>query len=304
MYIGNLGDFFYKNRCWLVNQPKITKENKYHYMVIGGKIFKLNIYSGELFEIKKSNNNSLNPNTLKSKNSNKNEINTKGKNSTDINFYNKNNKEKKISTSEDKNIIESFLEKKIKNKIFPKKRSTSLNLNSNFSLTSRNLYKKKDNILNIYLNKNFAFKGIKKRNKNLKSLGKNSNFTFDINFNNILVSKSSNYNSLNNKKTLDYDNENDNIFIEEDIWEINKQDNEITKRVKNRIFKDKMFKIFQKKYKFYQENKNSLLNIPKLKLDTAQHFYIDKKNCTIKKLYFNKTARNINRINFENKVGY
>ena len=60
-----------------------------------------------------------------------------------------------------------------------------------------------------------------------------------------------------------------------------------------------MFKIFQKKYNFFQENKNSLINVPKLKLDTAKNFYIDKKNSIIKKIYLNKTERNRNKINFE-----
>ena len=305
MYIGNLGDFFYKNRCWLINQPKITKENKYNFLKIGGKIFKLNIYTGELFEINKDNNKNKNENTLKTKKNNKIDIHIKGKNSININFYNKNNKEKNISSSKDKDIIKQFFEKKIKNKTFAKKRTKSLNINSYFSLTTRNFYKKKDNILNKYLNKNFAFKGIKKRNKNRNSLGKNNNFTFDIN-NNKLEIKSSNYNSLNNKKSLDSDNDNDtdNIFIQEDICEIKKQDNEIIKKVKNRMYKDKMFKIFQKKYNFFQENKNSLINIPKLKLDTAQNFYVDKKNSLIKKLYFYKTTRNRSKNNFNNKTFY
>ena len=300
MYIGNLGDFFYRNRYWLINQPKITKENKYHYMRIGGKIFKLNIYTGELFEVNKNNNKNLILNTLKTKMSNKDEIITKEKNNTNINVYNKNNKEKKISSSKDKNIIEPYLEKKIKNKIFDKKRTKSLNINSNFSLTTRNFYKKKDNILNIYLNKNFASKGIKKINKKRNILDKNNYFTFDIN-NNKFTNKFSNYNSLNNKKLLEFDNDNDidNIFIQEDICEIKKQDNEIIKKVKNQLFKDRMFKIFQKKYNFFQENKNSVINIPKLKLDTAQHFHINIKNSIIKK-FLNKTARNRNKINFEN----
>ena len=301
MYIGNLGDFFYKNRCWLINQPKITKENKYNFIRIGGKIFKLNIYTGELFELNKPNNKNINPISLKTKISNRDEIITKEKNNTNINFYNnKNNKEKKTSSSKGKNIIEPFL-KKIKNKILSKKRTKSLNINSNFSLTTRNFYKKKDNVLNIYLNKNFAFKGIQKRNKTRNSLGRNNNFTFDLINNNKLTNKSSNYYSLNNKKSMDYDNDDDtdDVFIQEDICEIKNEDNEIIKQVKNQIFKDRMFKIFQKKYNFFQENKNSLINVPKLKLDTAKNFYIDKKNSIIKKIYLNKTERNRNKINFE-----
>ena len=65
-----------------------------------------------------------------------------------------------------------------------------------------------------------------------------------------------------------------------------------------------MFKIFQKKYNFFQENKkskNSLINIPKLKLDIEKHFNIDKKNSIIKKLCLNRMERNRNKINLEIK---
>ena len=108
---------------------------------------------------------------------------------------------------------------------------------------------------------------------------------------------------------MDYDNENDidNIFVQDDICEIKKEDNELVKKFKNRKFKDKMFKIFQKKYNFFQENKNSLKlfdNIPKLKLDITKYFHIDKKNSIFKKLYLNETERNRNKINFENKNFY
>ena len=51
MYFGTLSDFFYKGKNWLINQPRITKEKSFQYIKLGGKIFKLNIYTGVLYEI-------------------------------------------------------------------------------------------------------------------------------------------------------------------------------------------------------------------------------------------------------------
>ena len=290
MYVGNVRDFFYKSRFWLENQPKITKENKFQYMKLGGKLFKLNIFTGELFETNKSYNKVIYENKLKSKRSNKDESlkrNKKILTISNINIYKNNKKEIKIPLKE-KNILNKLKEKKTINKLSTK-RNKSSNINTNFSLASRSYKNNSDLILNIYLNKKYIYQGIdkiRKRNNNTKF--EKHNF---LTFNNINKKEfrtlSYNYPKLKVKKVVEdnNDSDSDNFFIHEDVCEIKKEDNGITTSVKNRIFKDKMFKKLQKKYNFFKDNKISLFNIPKLKLDTAQHIFVDKKESFIKKLY-------------------
>ena len=58
MYIGNLSDFFYKNKSWLLNQPKFSVEsNKKNntIMKIGKKYYNLNSVTGKLELIKTNN---------------------------------------------------------------------------------------------------------------------------------------------------------------------------------------------------------------------------------------------------------
>ena len=292
MYIGNLGDFFTKGKNWLINQPKITIENKYQFLRMGGKIFKLYLYSGVLYEI---NNN---------KNQLQNKLNTKQSNNIEnVNNNNniiKNKKKNKIFLSNEKYIFNQSLDKKRK-KDLNNKRNKSSNIKSNFSLTSRNFNKKKiDKSFNQYLNKKFALKGIiNKRNKSKNEIEKINYLTFDINNKSKLKNTLHNFPSLNIKKSINSDNESDNIFIQDDIYEVKKDDNKIIEKVKEQIFKAQMFKILQKKYNFYKEDKNSFIKIPKLRLDIAQNIYINKRNSILKKLYLNKTDRNktINRFN-------
>lgn len=59
MYIGNLSDFFYKNKSWLSTQPKfyVESNNKSNNILkIGGKYFNFNSITGKLELIKTANN--------------------------------------------------------------------------------------------------------------------------------------------------------------------------------------------------------------------------------------------------------
>ena len=305
MYIGSLGDFFSKGKCWLINQPRITKENKYHFIIMGGKIFKLDIYTGVLYEMNKNNSKNLYERALNSKGNNKTQNNINNNNfiNANINPSKKKQNGKKIISPKIKNILGQSLEKFENNKLY-KKRNKSSNIKNNFSLTTRNYYKRKqDRSVNIYLNNKYIFNKIKKRNLNNKNTFEKNNFlTFDLNNQKRIRSKSHIYPTLTFRKSLENDNDSDN-FIQEDICEIKKEDNGIITKVKNQIFKDKIFKILQKKYNFFKEDKNSIINIPKLKLDTARNLYVDKKNSVIEKI-LNRTARAKYTFFSENKKSY
>lgn len=305
MYIGSLGDFFSKGKCWLINQPRITKENKYHFIIMGGKIFKLDIYTGVLYEMNKNNSKNLYERALNSKGNNKTQNNINNNNfiNANINPSKKKQNGKKIISPKIKNILGQSLEKFENNKLY-KKRNKSSNIKNNFSLTIRNYYKRKqDRSVNIYLNNKYIFNKIKKRNLNNKNTFEKNNFlTFDLNNQKRIRSKSHIYPTLTFRKSLENDNDSDN-FIQEDICEIKKEDNGIITKVKNQIFKDKIFKILQKKYNFFKEDKNSIINIPKLKLDTARNLYVDKKNSVIEKI-LNRTARAKYTFFSENKKSY
>lgn len=302
MYFGNLSDFFYKGKTWLINQPRITKDKTFQMIKIGGKIFKLNVYTGVLYEINKNNNQII---IEKAKTNNiKNNIKIK-KSNTNIKLYIKNKKEKKIYSSTEKNISNKSSDKKLEKNINTERNKNS-NINNNFSLLSKNVYKNKnDKTFNLYLTNKYKLINNQKC-KNINNIEKYSFKTYATNNKKRLRSKSYNYPILNIKKTIDFDNNFDNIFIQDDICEIKKDDNRLITKVKNQIFKDKMFTILQKKYNFYGEKKNPLLNIPKLKLNDAQKIYIDNKNTIIKKLFFNKnkTFRNKSKTLFENKTCY
>ena len=311
MYIGNLGDFFYKDKYWLLNQPKITKENKFQFIKTGGKIFKLNIYTGVLYEMKINTNKHLYKSSLSSIKNIKTQNIKKCKGSTkniniNIKSLNKNKNEKNIISPKIKNRLNRTLEKKEKNKLNIK-RNKSSNTNTNFSLTSRNYYNNKtEKLYNLYLNKKYIFNKIKKRNENRNNLEKNNFFTLDVNNNKRTRNKFYNFPPLNIKKTFDYEKNNDidsDEFFQEDICEIKKEDNRIITQVKNQLFKDKMFNILQKKYNFYKEDKNSIINIPKLNLDSARIFYVNKRKSPIKKL-LSKTTRNKFKIFYKNKTSY
>ena len=272
---------------------------------MGGKIFKLDIYTGVLYEMNKNNNKNLYERELNSKGNNKTQNNINNNNfiNANINAYKKKQNGKKIISPKIKNILGQSLEKFENNKLY-KKRNKSSNIKNNFSLTTRNYYKRKqDRSVNIYLNNKYIFNKIKKRNLNNKNTFEKNNFlTFDLNNQKRIRSKSHIYPTLTFRKSLENDNDSDN-FIQEDICEIKKEDNGIITKVKNQIFKDKIFKILQKKYNFFKEDKNSIINIPKLKLDTARNLYVDKKNSVIEKI-LNRTARAKYTFFSENKKSY
>ena len=249
----------------------------------------------------KNNNKNLYERELVLKRDNKtlNNINIKNKKDNTKSHNNKKQNDKKIISSRIKNI---FDEKNEKNKFY-KKRNKSSNAKNYFSLTTRNYYKNKpDKSVNIYLNNKYIFNKIKKRNGNKNAFEKNNFFIFDLNNQKRIRSKTHIFPNLNSKKSLNSDNDNDSDnFIQEDICEIKKEDNGIITKVKNQIFKDKIYKILQKKYNFFKEDKNSIINIPKLRLDTARNLYVDKKNCVIRKI-LNRTAKIKHTIFSENKT--
>jgi hypothetical protein len=72
MYIGNLSDFFYKNKSWLSTQPKfyVESNNKSNNILkIGGKYFNFNSITGKL-ELIKTDNNTNKKQTLLNNNNN------------------------------------------------------------------------------------------------------------------------------------------------------------------------------------------------------------------------------------------
>ena len=72
MYIGNLSDFFYKNKSWLSTQPKfyVESNNKSNNILkIGGKYFNFNSITGK-FELIKTDNNTNKKQTLLNNNNN------------------------------------------------------------------------------------------------------------------------------------------------------------------------------------------------------------------------------------------
>ena len=52
MYFGNVSDFFYKNKGWLVKQPKITLEDNNNVIKIGKQYYSLNVSTGKFSLIK------------------------------------------------------------------------------------------------------------------------------------------------------------------------------------------------------------------------------------------------------------
>ena len=52
MYFGNVSDFFYKNKGWLVKQPKITLEDNNNVIKIGKQYYFLNVSTGKFSLIK------------------------------------------------------------------------------------------------------------------------------------------------------------------------------------------------------------------------------------------------------------
>ena len=53
-----------------------------------------------------------------------------------------------------------------------------------------------------------------------------------------------------------------------------------------------MFKMLQKKYNFYKGDNHKCLQIPKLRLDTAQNIVINKKKSILRMLNLNKITTN------------
>ena len=308
MYLGNVSDFFYKNKLWLVNQPKITNENKYHYFEIGGKIFQLDIFYGFINEIDKNDKTYIFRKSLKAKRSNTHgnlKIDTiKTNKYKNLKFYIKNKKEKDINFSKSNKIIDKSSEKNKKAQSFKKYKSS--NINHNFTLSRQYFFRNENTnkeFANLYLNKKYLLTlDVKKYIKNKNNFKKNNFLTLDNNqVSHKIRRESIPFFNINNKETIHSNDDQDNIFINEDMCTIEKGDNGLVKSVKDEIFKDRMFKILQKKYNFYNDNTNNSLNIPKLNLRTAEKIHFEKKLSGIQKLYINKTAREKNKILMEFK---
>ena len=292
MYVGFLSDFFYKGKSWITNQPKITNHKKYHFILMGGKIFKLDICSGRFSEL---NNKSFNvKNALKEKNINDDIKNKKDKINIKLSL-NKTNK-KIISPKTNKRSNQSLyskIQKNLSDKRSKSSKSSNNNKKLNFSFSPHNLKNHKEKIIFLFLNNKYKLTRNNKTIKNKETIEKYNFKTKAINNNNNRNNyKSYNYPFLKIKKSIDFDND---IFYREDLYDINKEDNELIKSVKNQIFKDKMFKILKKKYSFYKDNKNNSTNIPQIKLESARKIYFDKKINKCKNIFFNKTFRNRNK---------
>ena len=305
MYVGSVSDFFFKNKDWLISLPKITNENKFQVVKMGNKFFQLNIYTGDLQEMNQNNNLNNCENSLNAKRSKTQEKTKKEKFSsktyTNMKFSMKNQKEENDmlpKNTQDKDENDIPIEKKLK-KNLAHKRNKSSNINNDFCLTSKyflrnkkNKNKSQNSIANLYLNQKYiSINSIKKgKSRNYLTCDNSKKFKlkgseFKSTFIPKIKSKKIIINGIN-------DNMSENIYFPEDNkYEINKEDNEITTNVKNELFKDKMFRILQKQYNFYYDckNKNDIFaNIPKLKLKTAKSIYIEKKKPLAQKLYLSK----------------
>ena len=304
MYVGSVSDFFFKNKNWLISLPKITNENKFQVFKMGDKIFQLNIYTGVLQEINQNNNlnnceNSLNAKRSKTQDKTKKEkISSKTYTNMKFNLNNQEESDMLPKNTQDKDENNNLIEKKFK-KGLAHKRNKSLNINNDFCMTSKYILRNKKNknksqisIADIYLNQKYisinSIKKVKSRNFltcdnskkfKLKSSSIKSTFIPKTKSKKIII------NGIN-------DNMSENIYFPEDNkYEINKEDNEITTNVKNELFKDKIFRLLQKQYNFYSDykNKNDIFdNIPKLKLKTAKSIYIEKKKPITQKIYLSK----------------
>ncbi len=308
MYVGSVSDFFFKNKNWLISLPKITNENKFQVVKMGNKFFQLNIYTGVLQKMNQNNlnncENSLNAKRSKTQDKAKKEK-ISSKTYTNMKFNMKNQKEEsdmlpKNSQDKDENENDNPLVKKLKKEL-AHKRNKSSNINNDFCLTSKYFMRNKKNknknhnsasVADLYLNQKYiSINGIKKfKSRNfltcdnskkvkLKSNSIKSTFIPKTKSKKIII------NGIN-------DNMSENIYFPEDNkYEINKEDNEFTANVKNEMFKNKMFRLLQKQYNFYNDykNKNDIFTcIPKLKLKTAKSIYIEKKKPLTQKLYLSK----------------
>ena len=305
MYVGSVSDFFFKNKDWLISLPKITNENKFQLVKMGNKFFQLNIYTGVLQEMNQNNNlnnceNSLNAKRSKTQEKAKKER-ISSKTYTNMKFSMKNQKEESDmlpKNTQDKDEKDNPIEKKLK-KGLTHKRNKSSNINNDFCLTSKyflrnkkNKNKSQNSVVDLYLNQKYiSMNGIKKvKSRNFITCDNSKKFKLKSNdFKSTFIPKTRSKKIIINGIN---DNMPENIYFpEENKYEINKEDNEITINIKNELFKDKMFKILQKQYNFYNDykNKNDIFaNIPKLKLKTAKSIYIEKKKPLTQKLYLSK----------------
>lgn len=125
MYIGNLSDFFYKNKSWLINQPKFSVEsNKKNntIMKIGKKYYNLNSVTGKLELIKTNNISPKNISILFDTNNSISKENKKDKKQYFPEIFNNIEKKRNIksqnnkSENANKNVINSLFQENNKNK--------------------------------------------------------------------------------------------------------------------------------------------------------------------------------------------
>ena len=125
MYIGNLSDFFYKNKSWLLNQPKFSVEsNKKNntIMKIGKKYYNLNSVTGKLELIKTNNISPKNISILFDTNNSISKENKKEKKQYFPEIFNNIEKKRNIksqnnkSENANKNVINSLFQENNKNK--------------------------------------------------------------------------------------------------------------------------------------------------------------------------------------------
>ena len=162
MYIGNLSDFFYKNKNWLSTQPKfyVESNNKSNNILkIGGKYFNFNSITGKLELIKTNDNTNKKPTPLNNNNNSSQEYKNENKDYFPAIF---NNIQRKRNTK----IQNNDYNNSIYNPLYS---LGSYDFENNNNISNDNI-----NINNGYSNNSFdkkeksSFDNRKKKNKKMK----------------------------------------------------------------------------------------------------------------------------------------
>ena len=291
MYFGNVSDFLNNNKNWLITQPKfrIKKSNLVEYIKIDGKYYKMDLSTGKLEIIEKSLekrqeksdkqliNKFSNKKLASLSVENKNNINAKKRNIISRNGINSVNKKQNLT------LQTNFY--KVKNKSIIKSTPRKITETSMSKILSKT-YRPKINNENLFTPKSRIIK-----NKIFKSTAKNLQYQK-------LIKETKNkgllynlYTSSESKKNIsNFDEKNPNdIFQDVDLYDLNKNENdtELVKKIKNQIFKNKIFHVMRKHYNFYNDNKTKLVKIPNINLAAAKNKFLEntKKDC-FNKIYF------------------
>ena len=291
MYFGNVRDFFYKNKNWLITQPKfeMKKSNLTEYIKIQGKYYKMDLSTGKLEIIK----NSLDKKQKKfgkkiiSKSSNQKVISlsTENRRKNDNKKRNRVSRNKNINLNKMQNLTMLTTFYRLKNKSMtnsiPRKitdttASGVIPKTDRQKIDDKNLFPLKSRIVkNKIFNTNV-------KTLRYKTLPKNSNKKGLLYSLNRLREPKKDFSDIDEKNPAD-------IFFDEDIYDLNKKENdsELVKEVKNQIFKNRIFHIMRKNYNFYNDSKTRLVKIPNINLAEAQSKFLENtKKDWSDKIYF------------------